>query len=91
MATEEATLRTMLATDWETCPEVERDPEKLGGVPVFRHTRLPLYALFANLRDGATVEEFVEWFPGVDRAQVNAVLDHAVKSLQVYLVHENTV
>ncbi len=81
----------MLATDWETCPEVERDPEKLGGVLIFRRTRLPVYSLFENLKEGATVEEFVEWYPGVEEFQVRAVLDHAVKSLQVYLVHENTV
>ena len=51
---------------WEKCNAVERDPEKLGGVWIFRDTRVPLSALFANLRDGATVAEFVEWFPGVE-------------------------
>jgi uncharacterized protein (DUF433 family) len=30
-------------------------------------------ALFENLRDGATIDEFLEWFPGVTRAQVEAV------------------
>jgi uncharacterized protein (DUF433 family) len=38
-------------------------------------------ALFANLEGGATVEEFIEWFPGVSREQVNCVLEHAAKSL----------
>jgi uncharacterized protein (DUF433 family) len=31
-------------------------------------------ALFENLEDGATVNDFLEWFPGVQRAQVEAVL-----------------
>ena len=37
---------------------------------------MPLAALFENLRDGASIEEFLAWFPGVQRAQVEAVLEH---------------
>ena len=37
--------------------------------------------LFENLKDGASVEQFLEWFPGVDGAAVEAVLDHEVKAL----------
>ena len=33
-------------------------------------------ALFQNLKDGASVQDFLEWFPGVKRSQVEAVLDH---------------
>jgi uncharacterized protein (DUF433 family) len=36
---------------------------------------VPIRALFENLEDGAALEEFVEWFPGVTRKQVEAVLD----------------
>jgi uncharacterized protein (DUF433 family) len=39
-------------------------------------------ALFENLEDGATVDEFLEWFPGVRRSQVEAVLDFAAASLE---------
>ena len=66
---------------WESCKAVERHPEKLGGVWVFRGTRVPVSALFENLRDGATVEQFLEWFPGVERWKVEAALDHEVKAL----------
>ena len=38
-------------------------------------------ALFENLESGATVENFLEWFPGVAREQVEAVLEHAQRSL----------
>jgi uncharacterized protein (DUF433 family) len=38
-------------------------------------------ALFENLQGGARVEDFLEWFPGVSREQVNAVLQHAEESL----------
>jgi uncharacterized protein (DUF433 family) len=61
---------------WENLEAVERDPDKLGGAWVFRGTRIPVAALFENLRDGATVDEFLDWFPGVERTQVEAVLDY---------------
>ncbi len=60
--------------EWTTCPAVERDPAKLSGAWVFRGTRAPVSALFENLEGGATVEQFLAWFPGVARAQVDAVL-----------------
>jgi len=40
---------------------------------VFVGTRVPLSAPHENLADRATVDEFVELFPGVDRRQVHAV------------------
>jgi uncharacterized protein (DUF433 family) len=63
--------------DWTSCPAVERDPGKLSGVWVFSGTRVPVSALFENLESGATVEQFLDWFPGVARTQVDAVLEHA--------------
>ena len=68
--------------DWTTCPAVERDPAKLSGAWVFRRTRVPVSALFENLEGGATVEQFLGWFPGVTRAQAEAVLEHAARSAQ---------
>jgi len=68
---------------WETLDAVERDPDKVSGAWVFRSTRVPVSALFENLRDGATITEFLEWFPGVERAQVEAVLDYELKTLAV--------
>lgn len=68
-------------TGWETCPGVERHPDRVSGKWVFRNTRVPVYALFENLQSGATVDEFVEWFPGVARADVDAVLSHEVAAL----------
>ena len=68
--------------DWITCQAVEQHPEKLSGAWVFRGTRVPVSSLFENLEGGATVEQFLEWFPGVTRAQVDAVLEHAARSAQ---------
>lgn len=67
--------------NWEKCSAVERDPNKLSGAWVFRGTRVPVSALFENLKDGATVEQFLEWFLGVEDRAVEAVLAHKVKSL----------
>ena len=69
--------------DWTTCETVERHPGRVSGAWVFRGTRVPVSALFANLEGGATVEEFLEWFPGVSREQVQGVLQHAARSLIV--------
>ena len=69
-------------TSWKSCDAVERDPKRLSGNWVFAGTRVPVLALFENLRDGASVDQFMDWFPGVDRRQVEAVLDHETRSLQ---------
>jgi uncharacterized protein (DUF433 family) len=67
--------------DWSQCLAVERVPGKLDGAWVFKGTRVPVRALFENLEDGARVDDFLEWFPGVTREQVEAVLVHAERSL----------
>ena len=68
--------------DWTSCRAVERDSEKLSGAWAFRGTRVPVSALFENLEGGATVQQFLSWFPGVSRAHVDAVLEHAARSAQ---------
>jgi uncharacterized protein (DUF433 family) len=67
--------------DWSQCPAVERVPGKVGGVWLFKGTRVPVSALFENIEGGARVDDFLEWFPGVTRDQVDAVLAHAERSL----------
>ena len=67
--------------DWNHCPAVERAPEKVSGAWLFKGTRVPVKALFENLEDGARVDDFLEWFPGVTRKQIEAVLEYAQLSL----------
>ncbi len=67
--------------DWGDCPQVERNEDKLSGAWVFRGTRVPVRALFENLESGATIDEFLKWFPGVTLEQVVSVLAHAEQSL----------
>lgn len=67
--------------DWKECPQVERVPGRVSGAWVFKGTRVPVAALFENLESGARVEEFLDWFPGVTRQHIEAVLSHAERSL----------
>jgi len=67
--------------EWSTCSSVEQTPDRVSGSWVFKGTRVPVRALFENLEDGATVDDFLEWFPGVTRSQVEAVLERAADSL----------
>jgi len=69
--------------DWSICHVVNRSPAKFSGQWVFAGTRVPVASLFQNLEDGATVKEYLEWFPGVSQAQVEAVLEFTEKSLQL--------
>ena len=67
--------------DWSQSSAVERIPGKVSGTWLFKGTRVPVRALFENIEGGATVSDFLEWFPGVTRDQVDTVLDHAQHSL----------
>jgi uncharacterized protein (DUF433 family) len=69
--------------DWNECEAVERHEDVVSGAWVFKGTRVPVRALFENLEEGASIEEFLEWFPGVSREQAVKVLAHADHSLAV--------
>ncbi|MGP0021229.1 MAG: DUF433 domain-containing protein [Candidatus Sulfotelmatobacter sp.] len=61
---------------------ITRDPDLLGGTPVFRGTRVPFQALLDYLEGGQTLNEFLEDFPTVTREAAVHALEHA-KSLVV--------
>ena len=67
--------------DWNTCQAVERVSGKVSGEWLFKNTRVPVRALFENFEGGASVDDFIAWFPGVKREQIEAVLRHAKQSL----------
>lgn len=56
---------------------IVRDPEILGGMPVFRGTRVPFKNLLDYLESGHTLDEFLEQFPSVTRGAAIAALEHA--------------
>jgi uncharacterized protein (DUF433 family) len=56
------------------------DPDILGGTAVFTGTRVPVESLFAHLKAGETLQDFLEGFPGVRRAQAEAFLEFALQA-----------
>jgi uncharacterized protein (DUF433 family) len=56
---------------------IVQDPEVLSGQPVFRGTRVPFQALLDYLEGGDTLDQFLEQFPGVSRADAGAALEEA--------------
>jgi uncharacterized protein (DUF433 family) len=53
------------------------DPERLGGEPVFKDTRVPVRSLFEHLRAGYSLDLFLEHFEGVTREQAQGLIDLA--------------
>lgn len=82
-------MRVMNMNDWSRCTGIESRPGKVSGSWIFKGTRVPVSALFNNLKGGATIDEFMEWFPGVTRQQVEAVLSHQIESLESGYAHED--
>ena len=60
---------------------IERDPEKLGGTPVFYGTRVPIKNLFDCLEVGDTLNDFLDQFPTVTREQALKVLEASRETL----------
>ena len=60
---------------------VWQNPERMSGALCFDQTRVPVSALFENLEDGVSPDEFLEDFEGVTREQAIAVLEHARQKL----------
>ena len=56
---------------------IVRDPEILGGIPVFRGTRVPFKNVLDCLEGGHTLDEFLAEFPSVTRQAAIAALEHA--------------
>jgi len=71
----------MAVLDWSQCPAVESIPGKVGGAWVLRGTRMPVSAIFENLEAGANIDDIMEWFDGISRGQVLAVIEFAARSL----------
>ena len=57
------------------------DPEILGGTPVFKGTRVPVKSLFEYLEDNYSLDEFLECFPTVTRAQAQRTLERSEQAL----------
>jgi uncharacterized protein (DUF433 family) len=56
---------------------IVKNPDVLGGTPVFRGTRVPIQTLFDYLEGGESLEDFLEGFPTVSREMAVAALEEA--------------
>ena len=72
---------TLDLDDLKSLP-VTVNPNILGGRPVFTGTRVPMDALWSNLASGASLEEFLDWFPTVTREQALAVMHYGFRALE---------
>ena len=56
---------------------IDKNPDILGGTPVFSGTRVPVRILLEHLEAGDRLEEFLADYPTVTRDQAVAVLECA--------------
>jgi uncharacterized protein (DUF433 family) len=68
--------------DWSQYPAVESVPGKLSGAWVLRGTRMPVSVIVENIEAGANIDDILQWFEGLNREQVRAVLEFAESSLK---------
>ena len=71
----------MAALGWSRCPVVESVPGKVSGAWVLKGTRMPVSAIFENLEVGANLDDIMEWYGGLDREQVKAMIEFAARGL----------
>lgn len=64
-----------------TATPIDRNPNVLGGTPVFAGTRVPVRILIEYLEAGDPLDQFLDDFPTVSRNQALAVLELARKML----------
>jgi len=53
----------------------------MSGAWVLKGTRMPVSSIFENLEAGARLDDIMEWFDGLNREQVKAVIEFAARSL----------
>jgi len=69
---------------------IQGDPEILGCTPVFAGTRVPVQSLFDHLEAGDSIDDFLECFPSVKRAQTIAVLEESCHKVLQLALSENS-
>ena len=57
---------------------IESNPEILGGKPIIKGTRIPIYIILTMLRGGASFEEIIDAYPRLETEDIKAVLDYSI-------------
>jgi uncharacterized protein (DUF433 family) len=74
-------MRTIIdpkLVDWTDCALVERNPLKLSGVPIVKHTRVQADSIVENYESGSPVEEIADNFD-ISEDVIHALLAYAAK------------
>jgi uncharacterized protein (DUF433 family) len=77
----------MATLDWSQCTAVESIPDKVSGAWVLKGTRMPVSVIFEYLEVGANIDDVMQWYEGLDRQQVKAVIEFAIRSLDRHPEH----
>jgi uncharacterized protein (DUF433 family) len=59
----------------------ERSRQSQRRVGIEGHAKIPVSAIFENLEAGASLDDIMEWYDGLDREQIKAVIEFAARSL----------
>ena len=62
-------------------PVISKSPEIMGGTTVFAGTRVPVQTLIDYLQAGESIDDFLDGFPTVTKAQVITLLEEAGKQI----------
>jgi uncharacterized protein (DUF433 family) len=81
VARSKVTAMAIAVLDWSQCFAVESLPGRLSGAWVLKGTRMPVSAIFENIEAGASIDDLMQWFDGLNREQVKAVIEFAARSL----------
>jgi uncharacterized protein (DUF433 family) len=87
-------ISTISAEDSELIPSADPraaflsiNPQRLGGVPVFKGTRVPVNYLFEYLSKGKSLETFLDDFDGVPRVEAIAAIQMGCEKMLEGLPH----
>lgn len=56
---------------------IVKDPEILGGAPVFRGTRIPVLDVAASVRAGISMDRILAAYPALDIEKINAAISYS--------------
>ena len=58
---------------------IEINPKILGGKPVFRNTRIPIYIILQMIRDNASFDQIIKEYPRLTIEDIKSALDYTMK------------
>ncbi|WP_456327821.1 DUF433 domain-containing protein [Archaeoglobus sp.] len=67
---------------------IEIDPKKLGGKPVIRGTRIPVYLILEMLASGMSIEDVLKEYPELTEEDVKEAIKYASQILSKEEIYE---